>query len=119
MGVRGAPGRAGLANRVAEMSQRALGLTHKVLGGGPWTNLSGTVVVRGDPWGSGVLHGGHGCLFFFRGNDKSNDKFNKNKKNICNKTSVNILTKMSLSLVILQILFNFHSYVRNLQTVIL
>ena len=35
MGVRGAPGRAGLANRVAEMSQRALGLTHKVLEGWP------------------------------------------------------------------------------------
>ena len=61
MGVRGAPGRAGVANRVAEMSQRALGLTHKVLGGGPWTNLSGTVVVRGYPWGSGVPHGGQGC----------------------------------------------------------
>ena len=60
MGVRGAPGRAGVANRVAEMSQRALGLTHKVLGGGPWTNLSGTAVVRGFPWGSGVPHGGQG-----------------------------------------------------------
>ena len=35
MGVRGAPGRAGVANRVAEMSQRALGLTHKALGGWP------------------------------------------------------------------------------------
>ena len=64
MGVRGAPGGSGVpqgGQGWSIESQRALGLTHKVLGGGPWTNLSGTAVVRGDPWGSGVPHGGQGC----------------------------------------------------------